>query len=72
MNKSKNSFAENWGKFVIKHKWAVLLLTIVLAMGLGSQGKMEFDGDYHDSSVNQIQNLKPLMVCKKNILRWII
>lgn len=47
MNKSKNSFAENWGKFVIKHKWAVLLLTIVLAMGLGSQGKMEFDGDYH-------------------------
>ncbi|MEK9517221.1 MAG: MMPL family transporter, partial [Flavobacteriaceae bacterium] len=47
MNKIKNSLAERWGKFVVKHKWIVLLLTLVLAMGLGSQGKMEFDGDYH-------------------------
>ena len=47
MNKIKNSLAERWGKFVVKHKWIVFLLTLVLAMGLGSQGKMEFDGDYH-------------------------
>ena len=47
MNKSKNSFAEKWGEFVVKYKWAVLLLSIILALGLGSQGKMEFDGDYH-------------------------
>lgn len=47
MNKIKKSFAEKWGKFVVKNKWIVLLLTLVLAMGLGSQGKMEFDGDYH-------------------------
>ncbi len=42
-----NAFAKNWANFVIKYKWPVLLLTILLAMGLGSQGKMEFDGDYH-------------------------
>jgi predicted RND superfamily exporter protein len=42
-----NAFAKNWANFVIKFKWPVLLLTILLAMGLGSQGKMEFDGDYH-------------------------
>ena len=47
MNKIKNSLAERWGELVVKHKWIVLLLTLVLAMGLGSQGKMEFDGDYH-------------------------
>ncbi len=47
MNKSKNSFAEKWGEFVVKYKWAVLLLSIILALGLGSQGKMQFDGDYH-------------------------
>lgn len=42
-----NAFAKNWANFVIKFKWSVLLLTILLAVGLGSQGKMEFDGDYH-------------------------
>ncbi len=42
-----NKFAENWARFIIKYKWFVLLFTIVLAMGLASQGKMEFDGDYH-------------------------
>ncbi|PCJ94546.1 MAG: RND transporter [Flavobacteriaceae bacterium] len=53
MNKLKqsksamNSFAQKWGEFMIKKKWVVLLLTTVLALGLGSQGKMEFDGDYH-------------------------
>ena len=42
-----NRFAISWAKFVIKYKWPVLIGTLVLAMGLGSQGKMEFDGDYH-------------------------
>ncbi len=42
-----NSFAKNWATFVIKYKWLVLLFTIILAFGLGSQGKMDFDGDYH-------------------------
>ncbi|WP_425235974.1 efflux RND transporter permease subunit [Ulvibacterium sp.] len=44
---SVNTFAKKWAEFVIKFKWPVLLLTIVLALGLASQGKMEFDGDYH-------------------------
>ena len=47
MEKNKNSFAQNWGEIVVKRKWVVLLLTTILAVGLGSQGKMEFDGDYH-------------------------
>lgn len=46
-NKTKNSFARRWGEFVIKFRWPVLILSILLAVGLGSQGKMEFDGDYH-------------------------
>ena len=47
MNQLKKSFAEKWGSFVVRHKWIVLLVSVVLAMGLASQGKMEFDGDYH-------------------------
>ncbi|MEE9363456.1 MAG: efflux RND transporter permease subunit [Cellulophaga sp.] len=47
INKSAASFAENWGAFVIKYKWYVFLAMTILALGLGSQGKMEFDGDYH-------------------------
>ena len=42
-----NTFAKRWAQFVIRFKWPVLLLTLLLALGLGSQGKMEFDGDYH-------------------------
>ena len=42
-----NKFAENWGQFVIRFKRPVLVLSLLLAIGLGSQGKMEFDGDYH-------------------------
>ena len=42
-----NAFAKSWAKFVIKHKWLVFVLSIALALGLASQGKMEFDGDYH-------------------------
>ncbi len=42
-----NVFARSWANFVIKFKWPILLVTLFLAVGLGSQGNMEFDGDYH-------------------------
>ena len=42
-----NRFAKSWAQFVIKRKWPVLILSAMLALGLASQGKMEFDGDYH-------------------------
>ncbi|NAS14236.1 efflux RND transporter permease subunit [Poritiphilus flavus] len=42
-----NRFAKNWASFVIRYKWPVFIGTILLAFGLASQGKMEFDGDYH-------------------------
>ncbi|WP_405208682.1 RND family transporter [Aquimarina sp. LLG6339-5] len=42
-----NAFSKKWAEFVIKFKWPVLIATLILAMGLGSQGNMEFDGDYH-------------------------
>ena len=42
-----NKFAIKWAEFVIRYKWPVLIGTILLAFGLASQGKMEFDGDYH-------------------------
>jgi len=47
ISNASNNFAKNWAKAVIKNKWIVLLASVMLAMGLGSQGKMEFDGDYH-------------------------
>lgn len=50
LNKVKNAsneFAKNWARFVIKFKWPVFIGSILLTMGLASQGKMEFDGDYH-------------------------
>ncbi|MEC3906411.1 efflux RND transporter permease subunit [Tamlana sp. 2201CG12-4] len=42
-----NVFAKHWANFVIKFKWPVLIAALLLAIGLGSQGNMEFDGDYH-------------------------
>lgn len=45
--KSINSFAQRWAKFVVKYKFLVLFSTLAIVLGLGSQGKMEFDGDYH-------------------------
>ena len=42
-----NNFAVKWADFVIKYKWPVVIVSLLLALGLGSQGKMEFDGDYH-------------------------
>jgi len=40
-------FASAWAQWIINNRWPVLITTIVLALGLASQGKMEFDGDYH-------------------------
>ncbi|WP_142784138.1 efflux RND transporter permease subunit [Changchengzhania lutea] len=42
-----NSFAIKWAEFVVKYKWGVLLFSILMAVGIASQGKMEFDADYH-------------------------
>ncbi len=42
-----NRFAIKWASFVIRFKWPALLLSLVLTLGLASQGNMEFDGDYH-------------------------
>ncbi|NMH89198.1 efflux RND transporter permease subunit [Flavivirga algicola] len=50
IKKARNAttvFTRNWANFVIKYKWPVLLVSLTLALGLGSQGSMEFDGDYH-------------------------
>jgi len=47
INTASNKFAKQWARFVIKHKWGVLVGSLILVMGLASQGKMEFDGDYH-------------------------
>ncbi|WP_353777258.1 efflux RND transporter permease subunit [Winogradskyella sp. 3972H.M.0a.05] len=47
MGNASNRFAKRWAEFIIKRKWAVIVATLILAMGLGSQGNMEFDGDYH-------------------------
>jgi len=44
---ASNTFAKKWASFVIRYKWPVLIGCILLAVGLGSQGKMQFDGDYH-------------------------
>ncbi len=41
------TFATRWAKFIIKFRWPVLILSIILAIGLASQAKMQFDGDYH-------------------------
>ena len=47
ISNASNKFAKKWAEFVIKNKWGVLIGSLVLVMGLASQGKMEFDGDYH-------------------------
>jgi predicted RND superfamily exporter protein len=50
MNKQTSTaqrIISKWAELVIKFKWPVLILTMVVAFGLGSQGNMQFDGDYH-------------------------
>lgn len=46
-NGAIKSFATKWAEFIIRFKWPVVIATLVLALGFASQGKMEFDGDYH-------------------------
>lgn len=47
ISNASNRFAKQWAEFVIKNKWTVIISSLLLVMGLASQGKMEFDGDYH-------------------------
>ncbi|WP_422091047.1 efflux RND transporter permease subunit [Tenacibaculum ovolyticum] len=47
ISNASNRFAKQWAEFVIRNKWTVLIGSLILVMGLASQGKMEFDGDYH-------------------------
>ncbi|MBL4709820.1 MAG: MMPL family transporter [Flavobacteriales bacterium] len=42
-----NAFAQKWASVIVKFKWPVLIGSLLLVVGLASQGKMEFDGDYH-------------------------
>lgn len=47
MKQQSQQFGERWGKWIIKFRWPVLLLSIGLAMAFGSGGaKLGFDGDY--------------------------
>ena len=45
--RASNTFAKKWAEFVIRFKWSVLIVSALLAVGMVSQGKMQFDGDYH-------------------------
>ncbi|MEP1093693.1 MAG: MMPL family transporter [Cyclobacteriaceae bacterium] len=46
--KSSGKFGTNWGKTVIRYRWPVLILTIILAMGAGYGGQfLAFNSDYH-------------------------
>ena len=46
-NNMNKSFSVKWAKFVVKRRWLIILGAIAIAFGLGSQAKMQFDGDYH-------------------------
>ena len=47
LKENSQQFGERWGKWVIQYRWPVLILSIALAMALGSGGaKLGFDGDY--------------------------
>ena len=47
MNSKRNNFTSQWAALVIKYRWWVVIASIAFTVGLASQGKMEFDGDYH-------------------------
>ena len=47
LKKRSQQFGERWGTQVIKYRWPVLILSILLFMAFGSGGaKLGFDGDY--------------------------
>ena len=46
--KDQQTFAGKLAAFIAKYRWAVLIGTILLGMGIGGGGsKLKFDGDYH-------------------------
>lgn len=46
--KGSGQFGSNWGKFVIKYRWLVLISTTILAFGAGFGGQfVRFNSDYH-------------------------
>lgn len=47
VGKKVDAFSIKWAKRIIKYKWAVLSISVLMALGIASQGKMEFDSDYH-------------------------
>ncbi len=54
-----NAFAKKWGEFVIKFKWPVLILTLIIAFGFASgASKLGFDGDYHVFFTDENPELK--------------
>ncbi len=47
LHKRSQQFGERWGTWVIKYRWPVLILSIMLFLAFGSGGaKLGFDGDY--------------------------
>ncbi len=45
--KKVDAFAVRLATKVIKYRWLVLITSVVFALGIASQGKMDFDSDYH-------------------------
>ncbi len=46
-NKNNNKFAINWAKLIIKNRFLVLTLSLLITGFLAINSKMEFEGDYH-------------------------
>ncbi len=47
VEKKVDAFATKWAELVIKYKWLVFTGVILFAVGIASQGDMQFDADYH-------------------------
>ena len=47
MTETKKSFSVAWAEFIIRFKYPVVIASLLFAIGLASNGKMKFDGDYH-------------------------
>ena len=47
LKESTRQFGERWGTFVVKHRWPVLIGSIVLFLAASSGGMMGFNSDYH-------------------------
>ena len=52
--KGSGKFGTDWGKNVIKYRWPVLIVTIIMAMGAGMGGQfVGFNSDYHVFFIDQ-------------------